>query len=87
VICNAGSDGAQGTVIFYNYALAFNPAKSRLALEEKNIKVRKSYQSYQSYQNKQGSSWGVRVQVFASAFARASAMSFWVVAEPRNFNL
>lgn len=31
-------DGAQGTVIFYNYALAFNPAKARLALEEKNIK-------------------------------------------------
>lgn len=32
------SDGAQATVIFYNYALAFNPAKARLALEEKNIK-------------------------------------------------
>jgi len=42
-VWNAGSDAAQGTVIFYNYALAFNPAKSRLALEEKNIKVRQSY--------------------------------------------
>nr|PNR59669.1 hypothetical protein PHYPA_002461 [Physcomitrium patens] len=32
------SDASQGLAIFYNYALAFNPAKSRLALEEKNIK-------------------------------------------------
>jgi hypothetical protein len=39
---NAGSDAAQGTVIFYNNALAFNPAKSRLALEEKNVKVSQS---------------------------------------------
>lgn len=31
---------AAGTVVFYNYALAFNPAKARLALEEKGIKVR-----------------------------------------------
>ncbi|KAG0612360.1 hypothetical protein M758_6G021500 [Ceratodon purpureus] len=35
---STGSDGAQGTVIFYNSPLAFNPAKARLALEEKNIK-------------------------------------------------
>lgn len=35
---STGSDAAQGTVIFYNNALAFNPAKSRLALEEKNVK-------------------------------------------------
>jgi glutathione S-transferase len=31
------SEASSNTVIFYNYALAFNPAKARLALEEKRI--------------------------------------------------
>jgi len=31
------SEGTSNSVVFYNYALAFNPAKSRLALEEKRI--------------------------------------------------
>lgn len=31
------SDASSNTVIFYNYALAFNPAKARIALEEKRI--------------------------------------------------
>ena len=36
-----GSDGAStpGNLVFYNYPLAFNPAKARLALEEKGLKV------------------------------------------------
>lgn len=32
------SDLTQGSVILYNYSLAFNPAKAKLALEEKGIK-------------------------------------------------
>jgi hypothetical protein len=28
------------TLEFYNYPLAFNPAKAKLALEEKGLKVR-----------------------------------------------
>jgi len=27
-------------LVFYNYPIAFNPAKARLALEEKGLKVR-----------------------------------------------
>lgn len=36
-----GSDGAStpGNLVFYNYPLAFNPAKAKLALEEKGLKV------------------------------------------------
>lgn len=37
--CNSDSDLTQGSVILYNYSLAFNPAKAKLALEEKGIKV------------------------------------------------
>lgn len=32
------SDASSNLVTFYNYALAFNPAKAKLALEEKHIK-------------------------------------------------
>lgn len=37
----SGSDGAStpGNLVFYNYPLAFNPAKAKLALEEKGLKV------------------------------------------------
>ena len=35
----ADSDASSNLVTFYNYALAFNPAKAKLALEESHIKV------------------------------------------------
>ncbi|KAG0627919.1 hypothetical protein M758_2G238000 [Ceratodon purpureus] len=35
---SSDSDASSNLVTFYNYALAFNPAKGKLALEEKNIK-------------------------------------------------
>lgn len=37
---NSGVGLARDSIIFYNYPLAFNPAKAKLALEEKGIKVR-----------------------------------------------
>jgi hypothetical protein len=39
-VFDADSDASSNLVTFYNYSLAFNPAKAKLALEEKNIKVR-----------------------------------------------
>ena len=37
--CSDAPHPGDGTPVFYNYPLAFNPAKARLALEEKGLKV------------------------------------------------